>query len=257
MSSQELLHIIQAGESETAEFKRSLGELREIVETVGAFANAHGGTVIIGVDRNSQIVGVEIGRDSLESLANTIQQNTDPKVLPSISMAIAQGKQVIVVKVSENPIKPVFVYHKPIKRVGRSNPVMTGTEVAHLAMEGYGLSWDAEPLAISLSEISDQAVKRFLQAARQERNFEIDPKIPVEEALEKLRLLRDGQPTRAALLLFGCESSESADTGAGPLCSFPRDRYLEVCRHASDRGYAHRSGSGGDALHPSEHSIER
>ena len=200
---QELQRRLQQGESETLEFKRSLGELREIVETVGAFANARGGTLLIGVDRDGQVVGVQLGRGSLESLANAIQQNTDPKVLPSLSVAALEGRTVIVVEVPESPVKPVFAYQKPFKRVGRSNHILAAAEVARLAMESYQLSWDAAPMEASLAEIAPEAIRRFLQTARKERNFEVDPEISPEEALEKLHLLHEGRLTRAALLLFG------------------------------------------------------
>jgi len=203
MAAQELRRRIQQGESETLEFKRSLGELREIVETVGAFANAHGGTLLIGVDRDGQVVGVQLGRGSLESLANAVQQNTDPKVLPSISVATLEGNTVIVVEVPASPVKPVFAYQKAFKRVDRSNHILAAAEVARLAMESYQLSWDAAPIEASLTEIVPEAIRQFLQTARKERNFEVDPEIPVEEALEKLHLLRDGRLTRAALLLLG------------------------------------------------------
>jgi ATP-dependent DNA helicase RecG len=203
MTTPELQRLLRQGEGETVEFKRSLGELREIVETVGAFANAHGGRILIGIDRDGHVVGVDLGRGSLESLANAIQQNTDPKVLPSLSTATVEGKAIIVVEVTESPLKPVFAYHKPFKRVGRSNHVLSAAEVARLAMESYRLSWDAAPLEAELGEIDPEAVKRFLRTARQERNFEVELEIPLEEALEKLHLLHDGRLTRAALLLFG------------------------------------------------------
>jgi ATP-dependent DNA helicase RecG len=48
-------------------------------------------------------------------------------------------------------------------------------------------------------------VRRFLSAAQQERHLAISPDMPLEEALEKLELRRDGQLTRAAILLFGRE----------------------------------------------------
>jgi ATP-dependent DNA helicase RecG len=96
MNSQEFLQHIQQGESETLELKRSLGELKEIVETAGAFANAFGGTILVGVSGQKEIIGVQIGSDTLESLANTLKQNTDPAVLPSISTAQVEGKQLIV-----------------------------------------------------------------------------------------------------------------------------------------------------------------
>lgn len=54
------------------EFKRSLGELRGFLETVVAFANRNGGTILIGVDDDGTVVGVNIGKGIIESLVNDI-----------------------------------------------------------------------------------------------------------------------------------------------------------------------------------------
>jgi len=43
------------------------------VETVCAFANAQGGTILIGVSNAGEVVGLTLGKDTLESLANRIQ----------------------------------------------------------------------------------------------------------------------------------------------------------------------------------------
>lgn len=43
----------------------------------------------------------------------------------------------------------------------------------------------------------------FLKLAVLKRNLDLDPKAPVEEALSRLDLLRDGKLTNAAILLFG------------------------------------------------------
>ncbi len=48
MTASDLSALIQAGESETVEFKQSTGGTREIGETGCAFANARGGTILIG-----------------------------------------------------------------------------------------------------------------------------------------------------------------------------------------------------------------
>ena len=69
--------MLDAGESEILEFKQSLGEIREIIETAGAFANGQGGTIVIGVTNAGRVLGVDIGKDTLEALANSIQQQTE------------------------------------------------------------------------------------------------------------------------------------------------------------------------------------
>ena len=86
--------LLRAGESETVEFKQSTGEMREIVETVGAFANTRGGTILVGVTNAGEVRGVTVGKGTLEALTNAIYQQTDPKVFPSLTLADEHGKTV-------------------------------------------------------------------------------------------------------------------------------------------------------------------
>jgi GTPase len=73
----DIQQLLRAEESETLEFKQPVGEIREIIETAGAFVNGQGGTIVIGVTSSGKVLGVDIGKDTLESLANSIQQQTD------------------------------------------------------------------------------------------------------------------------------------------------------------------------------------
>jgi ATP-dependent DNA helicase RecG len=43
--------------------------MREIVETVCAFANTKGGRILIGVDDSGRVLGVELGKRSMEEIA--------------------------------------------------------------------------------------------------------------------------------------------------------------------------------------------
>ncbi|MEM4722101.1 MAG: ATP-binding protein, partial [Candidatus Methanomethylicaceae archaeon] len=64
-------------ETQTTENKQSLREWREIVESVAAFATSKGGVVRIGISPKGERVGVQLGKATLEDLANKIKQNTD------------------------------------------------------------------------------------------------------------------------------------------------------------------------------------
>jgi len=70
-----LKEIIKKGESEKIEFKKSLQLKDEIGKTVSAFSNSRGGKIIVGVDdKNKEVIGVEIGENTIENLANYIKQ---------------------------------------------------------------------------------------------------------------------------------------------------------------------------------------
>jgi len=196
--------LISAGESETVELKQSPGEMQEILETVGAFANATGGAIIIGVARTGGISGVTLGKNTLEALANSIQQQTDPKVFPVLSTTEINGKTVIGLQVSASPIKPVLVQGRGFKRIGRSNHMLSSSELTRLFFESWDVSWDAGPIAeTTIADLQEESIRRFLRHAQRERNMIIDADAPIAEVLEKLELLYQKQLSRAAVLLFG------------------------------------------------------
>jgi len=55
----------------------------------------------------------------------------------------------------------------------------------------------------TLDDLNDQAVANFVRLARLERQFPLPEKAPLPEVLTHLHLLCEGQPTNAAILLFG------------------------------------------------------
>jgi len=93
---------IGGAESTTIEWKQSLSEINEIIETAAAFANAEGGRIFIGVSPDGRAAGVQIGKGTVEKLVNQTAQHTDPKLHPKVSVKKIDGKEVIVVEVRES-----------------------------------------------------------------------------------------------------------------------------------------------------------
>ncbi|MBP9743515.1 MAG: ATP-binding protein [Burkholderiales bacterium] len=83
INSLQLTGLISIGESETIEFKESFND--EAIETLGAFMNAKGGILLIGIKNSGTICGFDIGKKTLEDIANRTQEATEPRIQPSIS----------------------------------------------------------------------------------------------------------------------------------------------------------------------------
>lgn len=201
----ELKELIERGESQDLEFKESPRLKDEIGETVSAFSNSDGGTVVVGVFNNGGVSGVNIGANTMEELANYIKRNTDPQVFPSVKILDVGGKKVVMIEVKESQEKPVFFKNHAYKRVGKTNQMISSSELRKLAKEsGEKIYWDERVCEeAKLEDIEEEKVRWFLRRAKYERRLELDPETPVREALEKLELLREGKLTNAAILLFG------------------------------------------------------
>ena len=199
-----ITELICQGECETTEFKTSLAEWRDVVETICAFSNRNGGSIFIGVGDDCDIIGVDCGKNTIEKLANQIKQNTDPVIYPSVRIEEVDEKPVIVVDVGECEQKPVLAFGKPFMRVGKSNQKLGYEGIRSLAVKTSKVYWDGRPCeGADLDDIDEDKVRWFLNRAKYERRLELDQDTPLRESLEKLKLLNEGIPTNAAILLFG------------------------------------------------------
>ncbi len=200
--------LIDKEESQDLEFKESLKLKDEIGETISAFLNSDGGTILVGVFDDGEVPGVDIGKNTVEELANYIKRNTDPQIFPSVKIRDIGGKKVVMIEVRESAEKPVFFKNHAYERVGKTNQRISSSEMRKLAKEsGEKVYWDERVCAdASLEDIDEEKVRWFLKEARHKRGLNINGNDPVEDVLLRLKLLKEGKPTNGAVLLFGEET---------------------------------------------------
>lgn len=185
------------GESEHLEHKKSLGEWQEIVESIAAFATTKGGIIRIGIAPDGKHTGIQVGKGTIEDLANRIRINTQPPQYPSITWEGPDKEAVITLEVQESPVKPVWAFNRPIKRVGKTNQRLSPDETRRLMETTTGRSWDSLPCEeMTIADIDKQAVERYLFRSRQDLSTTAD------KVLENLGLITRGGLRNSAALLF-------------------------------------------------------
>lgn len=193
--------LLRQGESETLELKASFNE--DVLESIGALANARGGTVLIGVEDAGAVRGVQVGKKTLEDWANRIQEATDPRLQPSIRKVERDGKVIVTIAIEPVTGVPVSVRGRYFRRVGRTNQRMSHEEIMQRMISGSGLSWDAMVESeASWDDLDLEKLRQFMTAVRRTGRRPIPAGTSEREFLEKLSFLKEGRPTRAALLLF-------------------------------------------------------
>ena len=99
-------------ETEAIEFKKTTGELREGIVSLGSMLNKNGyGTLYFGVKDNGDVVGQQIGDRTLREVSQGIANYLKPQVIPTISLELMDDKNVIKVYVQGNNI-PYSSYGK-------------------------------------------------------------------------------------------------------------------------------------------------
>lgn len=206
MDENELKNLIEKHETEQLEFKPSLSQINEIVESVSAFSNSSGGKILVGVSNSGKIIGIEAGKDTIERLSNKIVSNTEPKVYPSISVREIERKKIIAIETGESSYKTVLAFGRPFKRVGKSTIRMSREEYERRILEGGKAYWDSKACEnAKLEDIDEEKARWFLRVAKKQRGLKIAEDVSVGEALMQLNLLKGGKPTNACMLLFSKE----------------------------------------------------
>ena len=225
----EIVNLILKGESDTLEFKKSTGLMREGIETVCAFANHRGGYLVFGVDDDGAILGQQVTDDTIKNIANAVKLNTDPKLYPSIKKVVLESKSCILVTVEESPLKPHLAYGRAYLRVGSTNQKLDRERYEHLLQQkfnGYGFDYLVQPEA-ELSDIDTDSLYEFLETANSIRNLNENLLLPTDIVLQKLGLMTEKGLTKAAILLFGTDPGK-----------FFADHFEIKCgKFASDAGY--------------------
>jgi len=102
-----LLDLLKRAEGKTLEFKRDLTAPEGALKTLVAFANASGGTLLIGVeDRTRHVRGVSDPLDLEERLANLISDDIVPRLVPELEILPWRRTHVLAVQVHPSASRP-------------------------------------------------------------------------------------------------------------------------------------------------------
>lgn len=108
----ELLEIISNGENSGVEFKRDDIRPEQLAKEVVALANLNGGRILIGVEDNGDITGIQ-RKGLAEWVLNTFRDKVHPQIIPFYEeINLSDDKTVAVVSVSMGLSKPYVVRHK-------------------------------------------------------------------------------------------------------------------------------------------------
>ena len=213
MLKSELLEIIANGENSGVEFKRDDVRPEQLAKEIVALANLQGGRVLLGVEDDGSISGVQ--REDLETwvMDTVFGRYIHPLILPFYEeLALDDGKRVAVVTITQGTAKPYVLRSNNREeiyvRVGSTSRMATREQQARLFESGGMLH--AETLPVSGTSLGNLDMARLADYLV---NVAGDLEAPAttedwERRLEGLGLLvarADGRPvcTIAGLVLFG------------------------------------------------------
>lgn len=195
-------------ETDTIEFKKTTGQLERGMETLCAFLNGDGGTVLFGVTDEGKIIGQDIAGKTKETIGEAISRiepNVNVRIF-YVSMPDSE-KKVIALHVESSRMERPFCYKgRPYMRFQNVTTVMPQDKYRQLLMErGGNYSWEAMTNPdLKISDLDEHAILGAVRGGiRCGRLPEATIREDLPTILEKFNLSHDGKLNNASAVLFG------------------------------------------------------
>ncbi|MEX1062810.1 MAG: ATP-binding protein [Balneolaceae bacterium] len=108
----DLRNLVQTGEGSYLEFKKTTPDAGKIAREIAAFANTDGGTILIGVDDDKRVTGIQEYFEEEYLLQKAALEICKPAISITIELVHYSDVDVMVIRVPEAEIKPVYIRGK-------------------------------------------------------------------------------------------------------------------------------------------------
>ena len=186
-------------ESQTTEWKENWRD--DHLAQVCGFANAQGGTLVVGRNDKGVAVGLRDAKKLLEDLPNKIRDLLG--VVAQVDLLHEEDKDLLAITTPAYP-NPISYRGHYYLRSGSTLQELKGAALDQLLLRRYGRTWDGSPWpGVGIDDLSPAAFKQFRQLAQNKGRLDA---VALAESdaglLEKLKLTEGAYLKRAAVLLF-------------------------------------------------------
>jgi ATP-dependent DNA helicase RecG len=184
----------------------------EYLRWICGFANAEGGTLVIGRNNLGAVVGVTNAPKLLEDLPNKIRDVLG--IMADVRLVTESGRELVEIHVEPYP-SPISYRGEYHYRSGSTKQELKGAALARFLLKKQGLHWDSVPmLRVRVADLDPKALAAFRRhAARSGRLTEDILDEDAARLVDRLHLTDGDELKRAAVLLFHPEP-EHFFTGA-------------------------------------------
>lgn len=202
-----LKDLTQQSESEILEFKKSTANLKRAAETLCAFLNGKGGTVVIGISEGKKVVGQHVTDQTYQEIANTLRKFEPTANIEIQYVDSPPNKRIIVLTTHPDPHSIPYTFDgRAYERKQSSTSLMPQSRYQQLLLSRNlnPQSWESQlAIGVSLDDLDSEEIIRTFEDIRNKKRVDaIINNDNIEDNLMRLKLIEGGQLTNAAVVLF-------------------------------------------------------
>ena len=193
--------ILRSGPSQLVEYL-SDADADVLAQTLIAFANSDGGTVLLGVDEDGKPTG-HLYPDEAETALRAAEARCRPAVQVTWEQIELAGASVVAVHISRSTELHSLNDGRVLVRMGVENRPLGGDAIRQLAATKSSADYEAETVAgAARADLDDDIIAEFVEKREERQRRRLAGSI--DEMLYEIGALSNsGHPTTAGLLLFG------------------------------------------------------
>ena len=187
------------GETTLYEKKEKIekNKVKNWLKTVSAFANGKGGVLILGINDNDEIIGLESYKKDSEFVSEKIKTQIDPIPNIEIEFIREKDKYLLLVQVYSGNQNPYYYVgngsRQAFVRIGNESVTAKNHELNNLILKGCNQTYDSISSNIDYEKASFSKLKAsYYQNTKQEF---------LNSDFESFGLLKEGKLTNAGALL--------------------------------------------------------
>ncbi|MFW6082501.1 MAG: helix-turn-helix domain-containing protein, partial [Chloroflexota bacterium] len=172
-----------------------------LAETMVAFANSDGGTILIGANAEGEVTG-QVFADEVEMAMRTAGATCRPPVEARWHQATAEDGPVFSIVVTRSPELHSLADGRVLVRTGPENRPLSGDEIRQLAATKSTGDFEAELApGAEREDLDDQLIETFIDKWEERQHREWNRS--ADDLLKETgALTEEGEPTVAGVLLF-------------------------------------------------------
>lgn len=191
-------------ETETLEFKKTTGELKEGVVSIAAILNKHQKSELyFGIKPDGTPIGQQISEKTLRDISQEIANHIEPRIYPEIAVIHIDDKDCIHVSF-EGHNTPYFAYNVARIRVADEDKVMSQQELTDYIMERQSSEgvWERKVSECLTSSVDENSLKEYIHRGQEFGRISFDYS-DRDTVLGKLSLTAGSYLLNAGMVLFG------------------------------------------------------